>query len=97
MFDAPRRAFSIAANIVASYAACRTSDANGSQWNATHECRPPGGLNRRLAGSWPMFPRGIGDFHVAVQPDAQFTAQDIDLLRLHFFGDRNGVEPKTVA
>ncbi len=31
-FDAPRRAFSTAAHIVASYAASRTSDANASQW-----------------------------------------------------------------
>ena len=45
-----------------------------------------------------MFPCGIGDFHVAVHSDAQFTAQDIDLLRLQraeVF--RNGVEPGTGA
>ena len=41
-----------------------------------------------------MFPCGIGDFDVSVQPDAQLAAQDIDLLRLQrpeVFGNR--VEP----
>ena len=45
-----------------------------------------------------MFPCGIGDFHVAVYPDAQFAAQDIDLLRLQRPEVlRNGVEPGTGA
>jgi hypothetical protein len=29
-----------------------------------------------------MLPCGIGDFYVAVHPDAQFAAQAIELLRL---------------
>ena len=29
-----------------------------------------------------MFPCGIGDFHVAVHANAQFAAEDIDLVRL---------------
>jgi hypothetical protein len=45
-----------------------------------------------------MFPCGIGDFHVAVYADAQFAAQDIDLLRLQRPEVlRNGVEPGTGA
>ena len=45
-----------------------------------------------------MFPCGISDFDVSVQPDAQFAAQDIDLLRLQRPEVlRNGVEPGTGA
>ena len=45
-----------------------------------------------------MLPCGIGDFHVAVYSDAQFAAQDIELLRLQraeMF--RNGVKPSAGA
>src|SRR5712671_2415573 len=51
-----------------------------------------------LGDQWPMLPRGIGDFHVAVYSYAQLAAQDIELLRsqrAEMF--RNGVEPVTSA
>ena len=45
-----------------------------------------------------MFPCGIGDFHVAVHPDTQFAAKDIDLLRLQRPEVlRNGGKPRTGA
>jgi len=53
---------------------------------------------RALRDQRPMFPCGIGDFYVPMDPDAQFAAQDIDLLRLQRLeGLRNGVEPGTCA
>jgi len=57
------------------------------------EGRAEGLLDQR-----PIFPCGIGDFHVAVYPDAQFATQDIDLLRLQRPEVlRNGVKPGTGA
>jgi hypothetical protein len=58
-FDTLRCAFSTLADIVASYAACRTSDAKASKWES--------GTRRYLSLH----------FHVAMYPDAQFTAQSL--------------------